>query len=730
MSDRIGSARRRLWWLLGVAVIVSMALARSSWADTFPGGFLERDDTSVARPNLTPAALAALLPKRGLFTFPAPYDTQAIRVTNSSDCGGGDCLDLIYSYWNNMNNSTDSNTLYVLVGLDRARGGEGPTLFSYDKDTDALTDNGPLFPASSPYSYMSTEGWYFSYTKPHTIYITSGSTLQSFNVLTHAFSTIFDTTTEYPDTRLWQTSVSADGEVFSGTLENSSTYVPIGCVVYNAATQKFTLFKALGTFDECHVDMSGNYVLIDEKTPSTCSRCDEDTVIEDLETGTQTIIPNQDGGGGHYAMGYGSWVQANNWSVPNAWRWWDASQPYVQDGPLSGMGNLVQGGLVHQDLDWNVFEPSHIAWAPEPNVPITQQYACGGAYPTSLVAPHSQEITCFLLNDSVAPTDQKVLVVAPTMDDPNTDAGSWCSGCQSYTQDPKGNIDPTGRYFFFESDHGTNRMDAFIVKVPSQVLTATAGDSDGTAPSVSITSPASGASVSGTITVSADASDPAGIASVRLQLDGRNLGPALTAAPYSYTWDTAAATAGSHTLTAVATDSAGQSSTSRPVSITVQSAAASGAPKITALTANAISSSGATITWSTDQASSSQVVYGTSSAYGSYSPKLSTLATSHTVVLTGLTAGTTYHYEAQSTNSSGAEGVSSDATFTTAAASVSEPTPSSTTTHASAGGASTTASGGGGALGDTSLLLLLGVYLWDTRRRHGGGAARTGFPQA
>ncbi len=643
MRNRIGFAGRRLWWLLGVAVIVGLVLARSSWADTFPGGFLEKDDTSVARPNLTPAQLAALLPQRGLFTFPAPYDTQAIRVTNSSDCGGGDCLDLIYSYWDNMNNSAGSNTLYILVGLDRARGGNGPTLFSYDKSTDALTDDGPLFPASSPYSFMSTEGWYFSYTRPHTLYITSGSTLQSFNILTHAFTTIFNTTTEYPDTVLWQTSVSANGEVFSGTLENAGTYAPIGCVVYNTSTEKFTLFKALGSFDECHIDMSGQYLLIDEKTPSTCSTCDEDTVIEDLETDSQTIIPNQDGGGGHYAMGYGSWVQADNWSAPNAWRWWDAAQPYVENGPLSGLGNLIQGGLVHQDLDWNVFEPSHIAWAPEPNVPITQQYACGGANPTTIVAPQSQQITCFLLNDSVAPADQQVLVVAPTMDDPNTSAGSWCSGCQNYTQDPKGNIDPTGRYFFFESDHGTNRMDAFIVKIPAQLLTGS---------------------------TSSSGSDDA-------------------------------------------------SSTSDPVSSTVQSASQSGAPTITALAANAISSSGATITWSTNQASSSQVVYGTSTGYGSESPQRSALTSAHTIVLTGLAAGTTYHFEAQSTNSSGAEGVSSDETFTTASASA--------TVHATDDASTATSShGGGGALGDISLLLLLGAYLWDARRRHGRGTARKG----
>jgi hypothetical protein len=574
MSERIRFAGARCGWTLGIVVILTALLVRVSHADTFPGGFLESDDTSVARPNLTPTQIAQFMPSRGLFTFPAPYNTQGIRITNSSDCNGGDCLDLIYSYWDNLNNSAGSNTLYILVGLDKARGGPGPTLFSYDKSTEQLTKVGPLFPSSSPYSNMSTEGWYFSYSEPDTLYITSGSTLQSFNVLTHTLQTIFDTTTEYPNTLLWQSSVSANDEVFAGTLEQASSYSAIGCVVYNASTQQFTLFKALGSFDECHISMDGRYLLIDEKTPTTCSTCDEDTVIEDLQSGTQTIIPNGQGGGGHYAMGYGSWVQADNWTVPNAWRWWDGAQPYVENGPLSGMGNLVQGGLVHQDLDWNVFEPSHIAWAAQPNVPLTQQYACGGANPTTLVAPHSQEITCFLLDDAIAPANEQVLVVAPTMTDPNAGGGSWCSGCVNYAQDPKGNLDPTGQYFFFESNLGGSRMDAFIVKIPSQLLTGSSSTT--AAPSVVITSPSSGSSVSGTVSVKASASDSSGILSVQFQVNGKNVGSPVSTAPYAYTWNTSAASSGAYTLTAVATNSGGLTATSSPVSVKVQPPAGSG----------------------------------------------------------------------------------------------------------------------------------------------------------
>jgi len=66
--------------------------------------------------------------------------------------------------------------------------------------------------------------------------------------------------------------------------------------------------------------------------------------------------------------------------------------------------------------------------------------------------------------------------------------------------------------------------------------------------------------------------------------------------------------------------------------------------------AGSITSSGATITWSTDQASSSQVEYGTTTGYGSMTTVDPTLVTSHSQALTGLLAATTYplphpHYE-------------------------------------------------------------------------------------
>jgi len=96
--------------------------------------------------------------------------------------------------------------------------------------------------------------------------------------------------------------------------------------------------------------------------------------------------------------------------------------------------------------------------------------------------------------------------------------------------------------------------------------------SDTTPPTVSITSPASEATVYGTITATATASDNVGVAGVQFFLDDV-LGADDTTAPYSVPWDTTTASNGSHTLTAVARDAAGNRTASDPVTITVSNTA-------------------------------------------------------------------------------------------------------------------------------------------------------------
>ena len=43
-------------------------------------------------------------------------------------------------------------------------------------------------------------------------------------------------------------------------------------------------------------------------------------------------------------------------------------------------------------------------------------------------------------------------------------------GGSDYAKAPKGNLDVTGQYFIWTTNLGGNRLDAFIVKVPAQLL--------------------------------------------------------------------------------------------------------------------------------------------------------------------------------------------------------------------------------------------------------------------
>ena len=95
------------------------------------------------------------------------------------------------------------------------------------------------------------------------------------------------------------------------------------------------------------------------------------------------------------------------------------------------------------------------------------------------------------------------------------------------------------------------------------------GGSDATAPVITITAPSASATVSGSVTVSADATDNVGVAGVQFKLDGANLGAEDMSAPYGVTWDSASAATAAHMLTAIARDAAGNTTTSAALTVTV-----------------------------------------------------------------------------------------------------------------------------------------------------------------
>ncbi|NUR55026.1 MAG: hypothetical protein HOQ29_11305, partial [Acidobacteria bacterium] len=116
---------------------------------------------------------------------------------------------------------------------------------------------------------------------------------------------------------------------------------------------------------------------------------------------------------------------------------------------------------------------------------------------------------------------------------------------------------------------GTTSFDVFTTSLN------TGTGSTGTSPvTVTLTAPLANSSVTGITTVSATATSTAGtIAGVQFLLDGVALGPEDTISPYSISWDTSTAAAGTHYLSAIARDSTGASGFSNTPTVSVDAAA-------------------------------------------------------------------------------------------------------------------------------------------------------------
>jgi uncharacterized repeat protein (TIGR01451 family) len=510
-----------------------------------PGGFLETATTGQVRPRLSASVLQTLLPARGAFTFPAPYGTRAARLTNASDCGGADCLHYVgYSYWRNINAHAGSNEMLIFLGLKRSGGGAGPSLFRYDKTTEQVTNLGPLFDAASGFSWHTGEGWYWSATQPTKLYIQDNARMLRYDVISKQFQTVFDVSAQFgADKYIWQMHSSDDDRVHSATLRSNPSYEMLGCVVYREDIRQFLYYPKIGDFDECQIDKSGRYLVSKENVDG---QYDVEMRVFDLQSGTERLVWDQNGAVGHSDMGHGYVVGADNWdNLPNAVKLWEFGRD-----PLAGQ-------LVSHTTSWAASAPNHIAHGnARPGVSPAQQYACGSGA-SRADAPWANEIICFRLDGSL-----QVLVVAPVMTDLDAAGGG-----DDYSKMPKGNLDVTGQYFIWTSNTGGGRLDAFVVKVPAQLLM---GGTPDTVP-----------------------------------------------------------------------------------------------PVIAAVGAASLSSSGATLTWTTDEPGDSQVEYGPTTSYGSATVLNATPLVAHSQTLSGLAAGTLYHYRVKSRDAAGNLGVSGDFTLTT-----------------------------------------------------------------
>jgi len=459
--------------LLDTSLLTAGAtVRRATIASVVPitaGGFLEKAGAQTYRARFTSSQIASFLPAngaKGRFTFPAPYSTQAVRLTNATDCAGGqDCLWYVgYSYWRNTNNHVASDTMYIVLSFDRNRGGAGPSLLAYNKVTDQIQNVGPLF-ADGPYSYSTAEGWYFSATMPSRLYtfLPGGTTLRRYDVVARQFEgTPAMDLNQCPRPGVcpsnaafvYQPHSSDDDVVHSATVQDAS-FQRLGCVVSRSTGFLYVPTRVGYVLDECHIDKSGRWLMVLETKDGAL-----DNRIIDATTGTATSLADVQGALGHLDTGFGYAVGADNYNaLPNA--------SILLTFPPASMERPV-GPVVHFNKRWDIVAANHIAHGDAVGGRAPQeQYACGSN--ASRVSDMADEIVCFSLNPNRnADGSLDVLIVGQVMTDLDAPGG----GGGDYEKMPKGNLDVTGRYFIWTTNLGGNRLDAFLVKVPGDLLSA------------------------------------------------------------------------------------------------------------------------------------------------------------------------------------------------------------------------------------------------------------------
>jgi peptidoglycan/xylan/chitin deacetylase (PgdA/CDA1 family) len=143
-----------------------------------------------------------------------------------------------------------------------------------------------------------------------------------------------------------------------------------------------------------------------------------------------------------------------------------------------------------------------------------------------------------------------------------------CIGCDTYSVSPA-TLDALLTWLEGRQPLGTR------VATVHQVMSGDLPDSDTTPPTVSLTQPTSGATLTGPAALAANAQDNVGVSRVDFLAGATVVGTDSTS-PYSITWDTATASNGAASLTAKAYDAAGNSATSAAVNVTVNNATGGG----------------------------------------------------------------------------------------------------------------------------------------------------------
>jgi hypothetical protein len=289
----------------------------------------------------------------------------------------------------------------------------------------------------------------------------------------------------------------------------------------------------------------------------------------------------------------------------------------------------LTGNTAYRQLGTDLFNTAVAAGVTASHKHFNQQFRSSGLFVGYIASPAS--------SDTTAPT---VSITTPT-------SGQTLSGTVTAAANASDNVGVTGVQFLVDGqNYGAEdttapynvSLNAGALSAGTHTISARARDAAGntttsaavsfsraavgdtTLPSVSISAPTAGQTVSGTITIIALASDNIGVAGVQFLIDGQAYGAEDTAAPFSASLNTTTRTNGSHTIAAIARDAAGNRRTSSVVSFNVSNTTT---PPPTTFSPIRVNSGGSTYTdpenllWQPDYGFNTGAIASTTSPIGS-----------------------------------------------------------------------------------------------------------------
>lgn len=188
-----------------------------------------------------------------------------------------------------------------------------------------------------------------------------------------------------------------------------------------------------------------------------------------------------------------------------------------------------------------------------------------------------------------------------------------------------------------------------------------------------LTSPASGARLSGPVVLTAEPQKGAMLAGVEFQVDGQALGPEDVSAPYATVWNTRLGANAAHVLTVVTRDASGRRRVSPATLVIVDNdvQAAQAGDVAVQLLGNGT----AMLNWRTEEPATAQVEYGRTGSYGLETASEPAPKQEHSALLSGLVPGSEYHYRLRLRDATGNVSLSPDFSLVTAPDAAASPAP-------------------------------------------------------